>query len=65
MIAFVDLCIDMQKRVIDAHEKSLKAMRAGTDVSDAGAAMQEAMTETARANVAAWERWVNLWTGRK
>lgn len=65
MIAFVDLCIDMQNRVIDAHEKSMKAMQATIESADTGLAMHKAMTDAGKANVAAWERWIALWTGRK
>ncbi len=65
VIEFVDLCIDMQKRVIDAHEQSMKAMQANLKGNDAGVAMHKAMTDAGNANVAAWERWIALWTGRK
>lgn len=63
MIEFVDLCIDMQKRVIDAHEKSLQVAQKTLKGANASVAMQQAMQEATKANVAAWERWVSLWTG--
>lgn len=65
MIEFVDLCIDMQKRVIEAHEKSLDAARKTLTGADAPIAMQQALNDTGKANIAAWERWIALWTGRK
>lgn len=65
MIEFVDLCIDMQKRVIEAHEKSMEATRKLTNSSDSAVAMQKAMTDAGKANIAAWERWIAPWTGRK
>jgi len=65
MIEFVDLCIDMQKRVIEAHEKSLEAAHKTLKSANASVAMQEAVTEATKANAAAWDRWIRLWTGRK
>ena len=63
MIEFVDLCIDMQKRVIEAHEKSMEAAQKTLKSANASVAMQQAVQESTKANVAAWERWVSLWTG--
>lgn len=63
MIEFVDLCIDMQKRVIEVHEKSMEAAQKTLKGANASVAMQQAMQEATKANVAAWDRWVSLWTG--
>lgn len=65
MFEFLDLAIDMQKRVIDAHEKSLEAARQSVKGADAAVAMQKAMSDAAKANFAAWEKWMSLWGWRK
>ncbi len=65
MMEFVDLCIDMQKRVIDAHEQSLAAAKKAMDSASAGVAMQQAVRDAAKANLAAWDKWLALWGLRK
>ncbi|MGD9810602.1 MAG: hypothetical protein AB7U35_04595 [Sphingobium sp.] len=65
MIEIVDLCIEAQKRVIDAHEKSLEAARKTLATANAAVKMQEAMQDAAKAQVGAWNNWLSLWGWRK
>ncbi|MEZ5655671.1 MAG: hypothetical protein R3E04_07275 [Sphingobium sp.] len=65
MIEYIDLAINMQKRVIDAHEKSMEAARKSLGTADAAVKMQEAMRDATNANMAAWQNWLSLWGWRK
>ena len=50
MIEMIDLCIDAQKRVIEAHEKSLEAARKTLGSANAAVKMQEAMQDATSAS---------------
>jgi hypothetical protein len=65
MFEFIDLAISMQKRVIDAHEKSLDAARKSAKGVDAMIAMQKAMTDASKAQLDAWDEWLGIWGLRK
>tara|TARA_R110000782_G_scaffold167129_5_gene259195 strand:+ start:48498 stop:48695 length:198 start_codon:yes stop_codon:yes gene_type:complete len=65
MIEMIDLCINMQKRVIDAHEQSIAAMRQSLKSTDATVEMHKAMEDATRANISAWNKWLSVWGWRK
>jgi hypothetical protein len=65
MIELVDLCIDMQKRVIDAHEKSIEAARKSLGSASAAVKMQESVQDATMANLSAWQSWMSIWGWRK
>lgn len=76
MINLVDLGMEMQKRVIEAHEQSIAAARKVMDRTDASAAVQQAVVDAsavvqqavvdaAGANLALWDKWLALWGLRK
>ena len=65
MIPLIDLSIEMQKRVIDAHEQSLAAAKKAMDSANAGVVMQQVIQDATKANLAAWDKWISLWGWRK
>jgi len=65
MIDIVSLCVDAQKRVIDAHEKSIEAARETLGEDHAAVKVQEAMQDATKANMSVWENWMSFWGWRK
>ncbi|CAN5481919.1 hypothetical protein BH10PSE12_BH10PSE12_06360 [soil metagenome] len=61
MFEFIDLSLEMHKRVIEAHEKSIAAAKQSVAGANAAAAIQKTMTDATEANLNAWSRWLSLW----
>jgi hypothetical protein len=64
MIEFIDLGMEMQKRVIEAHEKSIEAAHV-VEGTETVVAVQQAMNDAAKANLDFWGKWMSFWGLRK
>lgn len=65
MIEIIDLCVEAQKRVIEAHERSIEAARASLGDGHVAVTMQEAVRDAAKAQTGIWQNWLSLWGWRK
>ena len=62
MFEFMNLCLDMQTKMIEAQQRGMEATRESMQQAGKMADTSDAFQKASRANLAAWDKWVSLWT---
>ncbi len=57
--------IEMQREILRAQRAQVEAGRQALNTAEPLIAVQEATAKAAEANMAAWQAWIQFWSGKR